>query len=150
MEIIKIYNIGYISFGTDKVVTGSIKYIQNFAISSPWEEIISIDRNHVMGVLDQLVLNYLFSVLSVFVFLIVDVTSWGNLLHYPEYVRSVRPQWNLSNLIEMSSSSHYRFVSHVDKDQQKQQVEQPDSYLDRDSRSLMNTILQLRRSLRVI
>ena len=49
----------------------------------------------------------------------------------------------------MSSSSDCRFVSQVDKDQQNQQVEQPDSYLDRDSRSLMNTILQLRRSFQV-
>ena len=90
---------------------------------------------------------FLLTALSIFLFLIVDVTSWGNILNYPEYVRSVEPQWDLTNLIWRSSSSHCRFVSQVNPDQE---VKQPDSNLDRDSRSLMNSILQLRRSLQVI
>ena len=92
---------------------------------------------------------FLLTALSIFLFLIVDVTSWGNILNYPEYVRSVEPQWDLTYLIWRSSSSHCRFVSQVSQDKQPE-VKQPESHLDRDSRSLMNSILQLRRSLQVI
>ena len=53
------------------------------------------------------------------------------------------------DLTGMSSSSHCRFVSQVSQDQQDQK-QQAEIHLDRDSRSLMNSLLQLRRSLQVI
>ena len=45
-----------------------------------------------------MLLYFLLSALSILLFLIVEVTSWGNILNYPEYVRSVEQQWDLTNL----------------------------------------------------
>ena len=49
-----------------------------------------------------MIINFLYSGLGIFLFLIVDVTSWGSLLHYPEYQRSVEPQQPFRKVVFLS------------------------------------------------